>query len=210
MMARHEYREENLLPGAQGAAVLRYKAVIEDIKDLKARGFGGPMFTITFINPGGGDQRFRELFEHLCRDYGRSTRERLRLQARMTPANSDRRLWAAHVLWQHDPPDFRWIAGWLVQRSGRTEDEIAKHVIWKGRAGFSETVAGDVLTGRFNAYEHFYGRVDLLISHDAAKGRGKVAVNEYAAQHAMTDETFVFESAYTRGRGWESSTETIQ
>ena len=209
-MARHQYSITNILPGAEGPAVQRYKAVIADIEDLEFRGFDGPMYTATFVNPGGGDGRYRELFEHLCADYGRSKNERLRLQARMTPAKSDRRLWAAHVLWQHDPPDFRWIAGWLVQHSGKTEDEVAKHVFWKGKPGFSMTVAQDVLTKRFVGYEHAFGRIDLRISHNAAGGQGKVAVNEYAAQHSMTDETFVFESAYTRGPGWKSSAETTQ
>lgn len=209
-MARHQYSMNNILPGAEGPAVQRYKAVVADIEDLEIRGFDGPMFTVTFVNPGGGDARFRELFRLLGQDYGRSKKERLRLQARMTPARSDWRLWAAHVLWQHDPPDFRWIAGWMVQHSGKTEYEIAEHVIWEGRPGFSETVALDVLERRFDGFEHGIGRIDLRISDYTIGGQHRVPEIEYFAEHSMTDETIIFESAYTRGSGWKPPVEIIQ
>jgi hypothetical protein len=210
-MARHQYSMNNILPGAEGPAVQRYKAVIADIEDLEARGFGGPLLTSTFVNPSGRDGRFRDCFRMLSQDYWRQKRERLRFICALTPSANECRLWAAHLLWQHELPDLRWIAGWLVQHSGWAEDEIAKHVIWENKPGFSATVALDVLRRRrFAGFEHPYGRIDLRLSDDAAGGQGRVPPTEYFAEHSMTDETLIFESAYTRGRGWKPSAKTIQ
>lgn len=198
-MQRHSYSNDKLIPGAQGPAVLRYKSVVAGIEDLEERGYGGPLTTITFANPCGKDGRYRDLTAHLCKDYWQEKQERLRYIAAVTPSTRNRKLFASHFLWQDELPDLRWISGWLIQHSGRDEKQLAKHIYWEGKPWFSEAVAQDVLNGQFAKFQHPHGRVDVRISEQVKRGQERVSATEYFAQHAMTDETFVFESAFSRG-----------
>jgi hypothetical protein len=219
-MARHEYREENLIPGAEGPAVQRYKAVIALTQELNDRGFLRHLTTVTFVNPGGKDGRYRDLLGALAVDYWRKKGKRLRYICNVAPSTFGDRLWAAHLLWQHDLPDLGWIARWLMPRTGRTEDEIAKHVIWEGDPAFSAKIARwawrDRLAwlkhtrGRIAGFGHEFGQIDLRFSDDTLGDPERVPSTEYFAQHSMTDETFTFESAFTRGREWKPRVQKVQ
>jgi len=195
-MPRDGYSNDKLIPGAQGPAVLRYKSVVAGIEDLEVRGYGGPLMTTTFDNPCGKEGRHYDLLRSLHEGYWRNKGERLRYIQAVTPSTRNRKLYASHVLWQGELPDFRWIAGFLIQHSGN----LAKHVYREGKPHFSDLVASDVLEGRFRGYEHVHGRVDVRISENVGRGSERVSPIEYFVEHSMTDETFDFESPFSRGR----------
>jgi len=161
--------------------------------------------TITFDNPRGKDGRYLDLMAHLYEAYWYSQHERLRYIGAITPSTRNAKLFALHLLWQGELPDFRWISGWLIQNAGRTRTDLRKHVYWEGNPQFSTRVARDVLDsreaqpGQFDRFEHQHGWVSVRISEQVQSGDERVSPVEYFAQHAMTDETVEFESAFSRG-----------
>jgi hypothetical protein len=209
-MPRHRYSIDKLIPGAQGPAVLRYRSVIAWIASLEERGYQGPLVTPTFVSACGKEGRYYDMLRHLRKDYWRAKRERLRYICAVTPSTLDCRLYAAHLLWQHDLPDLRWIAGWLIQHSGRDENQLANHILWEGKPRFAEAVVSDVLDGLFELFQHPHGRIDLRISEYGPGDQARVPATEYLAEHLMTDETFVFESPFSRGPGWQPPAESLQ